>query len=428
MSEIHRRGFIARARNALVALCRAASPLGVAAIETTKSQGAPVSGYGVRSRFETIRRWITPSCFPTSTASWTPLGDLDGIITPSALHYERHHGGVPDIDPGAHELLVHGLVDRPLTFSLAALRRLPMTNRICFIECSGNSYREWHGPGGADVQQTRGLTSCSQWSGVLLKTVLAEAGLQADAQWIVAEGADGASVPADPSATRRYAALVLFANLIGVECERDHRCCCCCHGSGKFKLADVKITGIAEKHVCETQGEYVYRQLVIDFIDKDPCPPNETLQWDNSIYVIETGGLRILHWGDNRQIPPGHVWDMISDDGHILSLAWADVIMKKSKANIVIPGHYFVKGVNIPDAYGLLSAAGWTSKHEHTLRDSASITLSPDEMKKYDQHVMYFDDHLAFNTGGKLPTNPDGKLPPVPVPEPARAWERFAPQ
>ncbi len=179
-----------------------------------------------------------------------------------------------------------------------------------------------------------------------------------------------------------------------------------------------------------------YRQLVINFIDKDPCPPNETLQWDNSMYVIETGGLRILHWGDNRQNPPDYVWDMIgdidiailaiSDDGHILSQAWADVVMKKSKANIVIPGHYFVKGVNIPEAYGLLSAAEWTSKHEHTLLDSASITLTPDEVKKYDQHVMYFGDHVAFETGGKLPGNPDGKLPPVP--EPVRAWERFAPK
>lgn len=194
MAETHRRGFLTRTRNAFAALCGAASPIGLAVADTTKSQGAPNSGYGSRSRFETIKRWITPSRYLTSTASWTPLGDLDGIITPSALHYERHHGGVPDIDPAAHELLVHGLVDRPLTFSPADLRRFPVTNRICFIECSGNSYREWHGPGGADVQQTHGLTSCSQWSGVLLKTVLAEAGVHVDAQWVVAEGADGAAM------------------------------------------------------------------------------------------------------------------------------------------------------------------------------------------------------------------------------------------
>lgn len=204
--------------------------------------------------------------------------------------------------------------------------------------------------------------------------------------------------------------------------------------AGVFKLADVRITGIADKHVCETQGEIPYRALVKFFIDQDPCPPDETLQWDNSLYVIETGGLRILHWGDNRQNPPEHVWKMIgdvdiailavSDDGHILSKKWADVVMKKSRANIVIPGHYFVKGVNIPEAYGLKSAAEWTASHAHTLLDSATLELTPEMVKTYDQHVMYFGNHVAFETGGKLPAD-DGKLPEVPAPD--SSWQRYSP-
>lgn len=169
-------------------------PVRAGATDTTRAQGAPVSEYGTRSRFEAIKRWITPSRYPTSTASWTPLADLDGIVTPSALHYERHHGGVPDIDPARHRLTVHGLVARPLEFSLAELRRFPAVNRLCFLECSGNSYREWEGPGGADVQQTHGLVSCSEWTGVLLKDVLAEAGIGDAASWVVAEGADGAAM------------------------------------------------------------------------------------------------------------------------------------------------------------------------------------------------------------------------------------------
>ena len=177
------------------------------------------------------------------------------------------------------------------------------------------------------------------------------------------------------------------------------------------------------------------RACVKHFIDQDPCPPNETLQWDNSLYVIETGGLRILHWGDNRQNPPDHVWEMIgdidiailavSDDGHILSPKWADVVMKKCKANIVLPGHYFVKGVNVPEAFGLVSAERWVASHEHTLLDSGTITVTPEQVRRYDQHVMYFGDHVAFETDVKLPDN-DGSLPAVPPP--ARAWERFAPE
>ena len=155
--------------------------------------GLPVTAYGQRARYETTQRWLTaPARYLTSTASWSPLGDQLGVITPSALHYERHHGGVPDIDPAAHRLLLHGLVQRPLEFSLDDLKRFPVTERICFLECSGNSYREWRGPGGVDVQQTHGLTSCSAWSGVLLRDVLAECGVMPEAQWLVAEGSDAA--------------------------------------------------------------------------------------------------------------------------------------------------------------------------------------------------------------------------------------------
>lgn len=205
--------------------------------------------------------------------------------------------------------------------------------------------------------------------------------------------------------------------------------------AGVFRLADVKITGIAEKHVCETQSDIEYRKLVKTLIDEDPCPPNETLQWDNSLYVVETGGMRILHWGDNRQNPPEHVWEMIgdidiailavSDEGHILSQDWADTVMKKMKANIVIPGHYYVEGVNIPGAYGLLPADEWVERHPHTLLDSHTITLTVDEVRNFDQHVFYFKDHVAFETGGG-PVVPPVEQPPLP--EPARAWERFAPR
>jgi sulfane dehydrogenase subunit SoxC len=165
---------------------------GAQGLTQPRAPGLPVSGYGQRARFETTQRWLTPARYLSSTASWSPLADQLGVITPSALHYERHHAGVPEIDPADHRLLVHGLVQRPLEFTLDDLRRFPLTERICFLECSGNSYREWRGAGGVDVQQTHGLTSCSVWSGVLLRDLLAECGVMAQAQWLVAEGGDAA--------------------------------------------------------------------------------------------------------------------------------------------------------------------------------------------------------------------------------------------
>jgi sulfane dehydrogenase subunit SoxC len=152
--------------------------------------GAPVSSYGSRSRYETFSRFVGMSRTPQAASSSTPLQDSSGIITPSSLHFERHHAGVPSIDPATHRLTIHGLVERPLAFAVSDLKRLPCASRIMFIECSGNSGSEWRGAGQASVQRTHGLTSCSEWTGVWLSTLLGECGVRPPGTWILAEGAD----------------------------------------------------------------------------------------------------------------------------------------------------------------------------------------------------------------------------------------------
>jgi sulfane dehydrogenase subunit SoxC len=163
--------------------------------------GDPRRPYGERSPFETSARTFGASSTPATGSSRTPLQDLYGTITPSSLHFERHHSGVPKIDPNTHELLLDGLVERPLVFTLKDLRRFPSVSRIHFIECAGNSGREHEGRPGQNVQQSYGLFSNSEWSGVPLKTVLEEAGIKPKASWIVAEGADASrlsrSLPLD---------------------------------------------------------------------------------------------------------------------------------------------------------------------------------------------------------------------------------------
>lgn len=163
--------------------------------DPTKVPGALATPYGSRSPFEHARR------LTKAQRSRTPLQDLHGIVTPSALHFERHHNGVPLLDPTRHRLLVHGLVEHPLIFSMDELKRFPATSRIMFVECSGNSGKEWKGPKGKTVQEIHGLTSTSEWTGVKLATVLQEARLKPEATWILAEGSDAAamtrSVPLD---------------------------------------------------------------------------------------------------------------------------------------------------------------------------------------------------------------------------------------
>ncbi|UPK38472.1 sulfite dehydrogenase [Bradyrhizobium sp. 186] len=164
--------------------------------EWMKAPGAPVGSqpYGTPSPFEkgvvkniskTLKQYI-------SASSRTPLQELDGIITPNGLFYERHHGGVPSIDPAQHRLMLHGLVERPLSVTMDDLRRFPSESRIHFLECSGNpGYSKPYGRTASDLV---GLVSCAEWTGVSLKLVLQEAGLKPEAKWVVAEGADAAAM------------------------------------------------------------------------------------------------------------------------------------------------------------------------------------------------------------------------------------------
>lgn len=164
--------------------------------EWMKTPGSPMGSepYGMPSQFEKgVVKNISKNLRQYLSASGrAPLGDLDGIITPNGLFYERHHGGVPTIDPDQHRLMLHGLVDRPLIFSMEDIRRFPSQSRIHFIECSGNpAYTRPYGKTASDIA---GLVSCAEWTGVSLRLVLQEAGLQREAKWIVAEGADAAGL------------------------------------------------------------------------------------------------------------------------------------------------------------------------------------------------------------------------------------------
>ncbi|MBT5074711.1 MAG: sulfite dehydrogenase [Kordiimonadaceae bacterium] len=122
----------------------------------------------------------------------TPLQNSQGMVTPSGLHFEVHHSGVPEIDPSEHKLLIHGLVGDDKIFTMEDLMRFPSVSHFHFLECAGNGMGEWMGPRGQTVQQTHGLTSCSQWTGVSLKVLLNELGVRGDAKWLLAEGDDGA--------------------------------------------------------------------------------------------------------------------------------------------------------------------------------------------------------------------------------------------
>lgn len=151
--------------------------------DPTKKLGPPPGILGTRSPFEVLSKKAS------DTSSRTPLQNLYGMITPSDLHFERNHGGVPKIDPDKHQLLIHGMVNKPMAFTLADLKRFPSVSRICFLECSGN-FR-----GGREdlmPQDICGLTSQAEWTGVMLSTLMRECGVKSSSTWFLAEGSDAA--------------------------------------------------------------------------------------------------------------------------------------------------------------------------------------------------------------------------------------------
>ena len=201
----HRRRFL-KEGTALAGL--AFAPAGLTVVAPRSASGAPPAPggdsnaienvlYGQRSRFVTTTRVIegrshpdAPPVRPTPhrPSARTPLGESVGIITPTSLHFTtQHHYGIPDINPAEHKLMLHGMVDRPLVFTVDELKRLPFVSRIHFLECVGNRPN----PNARTVSDTHGRMACSEWTGVPLSVLLNEVGLKDGAKWILAEGSDG---------------------------------------------------------------------------------------------------------------------------------------------------------------------------------------------------------------------------------------------
>jgi sulfane dehydrogenase subunit SoxC len=175
--------------------------------ESNKTMGAPIpeAEYGLPIEFEAHVKRRRSDVFVNrqnfSDWSMTPLQAQVGITTPNGLFFERHHNGVPKIDPEQHRLAIHGLVERPLVFTMNDLMRYPSVSRFHFMECSGNTLTDWREAKAKTVQQSHGLLSCAQWTGIPLSWLLDEAGVKPEGKWVVLEGGDGSghlrSIPID---------------------------------------------------------------------------------------------------------------------------------------------------------------------------------------------------------------------------------------
>ena len=188
-------------RNAALAALAAGAQQSASAQSGSTDTSAPGAQPNTHAHGEPARlaapagRTVTKTI--THTTYYTPLADSVGIITPASLHFMQSHSRLPDIDPATYSFIIHGLVERPLAFSLDDLKRLPSVSRIHFLECLGNTGPRRHVKGEGKnatpvtVQYTHGIMSCNEWGGVPLSVLLKEAGLKKEASWVVAEGSDG---------------------------------------------------------------------------------------------------------------------------------------------------------------------------------------------------------------------------------------------
>ena len=200
-----RRGFLkaglgAGALAATAATARAAGDPAILEVQPWAQElgeGVDARPYGTPSEHEAhvVRRnvpWLTAD--PVSSVNFTPLHELDGIITPNGLCFERHHAGIAEVDPAQYRLMINGLVDTPMVFTLEDLKRFPRVNRVYFLECAANSGMEWRGAQLNGCQFTHGMIHNVMYTGVRLSDVLAEAGVKTTGKWVLPEGADASAM------------------------------------------------------------------------------------------------------------------------------------------------------------------------------------------------------------------------------------------
>ena len=177
---------------------------------------------------------------------------------------------------------------------------------------------------------------------------------------------------------------------------------------GTYNFGDIKITGIADKHATDSSAAvYDSKRIIKEFDNIDITPPNNPRSWDHCLLLIETGGLRILAWGDNRHNPPEEVWDAIGDvdivllpiddSQHVISFPHAKEIIERLNAAIIIPHHYYIFDITVRQST-LQLAEKWLETQKHVVRlTSGSKNYHPKDLIDVRNRIEFFGDHVAFD-------------------------------
>lgn len=177
---------------------------------------------------------------------------------------------------------------------------------------------------------------------------------------------------------------------------------------GRFEFGDVRVTGIADKHATDfSQAPYDAGMLYRAFEGIDVRPPNNPRSWDHCLVLVETGGLRILHWGDNRPDPPEPVWQAlgqvdvllmpIDDSRHVMGWDAAEAVIARLQPKVVVPHHYYIWNV-VQRQSTLQPAAPWVATQADPMQpDGPHVMLEPDAIAGWRARAVHFGDHVAFD-------------------------------
>lgn len=177
---------------------------------------------------------------------------------------------------------------------------------------------------------------------------------------------------------------------------------------GTYTFGDIKITGIADKHATDSSAAvYDFKRIIKEFDNIDITPPNNPRSWDHCLLLIETGGLKILAWGDNRHNPPEEVWGAVNnvdivllpidDSQHVISFPHAEEIIQRLSPSVIIPHHYYIFDVTVRQST-LQPADGWLSTQSNVVRlTSPSANYHPKDLIHAKNRIDFFDGHVAFD-------------------------------
>ena len=177
---------------------------------------------------------------------------------------------------------------------------------------------------------------------------------------------------------------------------------------GTYTFGDIKITGIADKHATDSSAAvYDFKRIIKEFDNIDITPPNNPRSWDHCLLLIETGGLKILAWGDNRHNPPEEVWEAVNnvdivllpidDSQHVISFPHAEEIIQRLGPSVIIPHHYYIFDVTVRQST-LQPADGWLSTQNNVVRlTSPSANYHPKDLIHVKKRIDFFEGHVAFD-------------------------------